>query len=44
MARYDRDAQPNLEGSGRKRAVLGVYYLEEDLDDLEDEDEDEDKE
>jgi Family of unknown function (DUF6502) len=29
LSRFDRDVTPNSEGSGRARAVLGVYYYEE---------------
>ncbi|MEK7322953.1 MAG: DUF6502 family protein [Pseudomonadota bacterium] len=29
LARHDRDVNPSAEGSGRMRAVIGVYYLEE---------------
>ncbi len=29
MSRYDRDVNPAVEGEGRKRAVLGVYYFQE---------------
>jgi hypothetical protein len=31
MSARDRDANPSAAGTGRKRAVLGVYYYEEDL-------------
>ncbi|MBI4584084.1 MAG: hypothetical protein HY717_08685 [Planctomycetes bacterium] len=31
MSRHDRDANPEAEGTGRKRAVLGIYYFEEDF-------------
>jgi len=31
MARHDRDANPKATGTGRKRAVLGLYYLEDDV-------------
>lgn len=29
MARHDRDANPEVEGSGQVRAGLGIYYFEE---------------
>jgi Family of unknown function (DUF6502) len=29
LSRFDRDVTPNSEGTGRARAVLGVYYYEE---------------
>ena len=29
LSRFDRDVNPNSEGTGRARAVLGVYYYEE---------------
>ena len=29
LSRFDRDVTPNSEGTGRARAVLGVYYFEE---------------
>ena len=29
LFRFDRDLTPNSEGSGRARAVLGIYYYEE---------------
>jgi uncharacterized protein DUF6502 len=29
MAAHDRDANPKLDGTGRHRAVVGVYYYEE---------------
>ena len=29
MAARDRDPTPGARGSGRRRAVLGVYYFEE---------------
>jgi hypothetical protein len=29
MARQDRDANPRVQGTGRNRAVLGIYYLEQ---------------
>ncbi|TFH25635.1 MAG: hypothetical protein E4H03_00195 [Myxococcales bacterium] len=31
MARHDRDTNPKVEGSGRKRAMLGVYFFAEDV-------------
>jgi hypothetical protein len=31
MAAHDRDATPTVQGTGRKRAMLGIYYFEEDL-------------
>ena len=33
MAPFDRDANPEVDGSGRKRAMIGIYYFEEDCDD-----------
>jgi len=33
MAQHDRDANPSVRGSGRRRAGVGVFYFEEDLDD-----------
>lgn len=33
LAAHDRDASPDVEGEGRMRAALGIYYLEEPLDD-----------
>ncbi|MFQ6021534.1 MAG: DUF6502 family protein [Acidiferrobacterales bacterium] len=30
MAAHDRDTNPKIEGSGRKRAGMGIYYFEED--------------
>ncbi len=32
LAEHDRDTNPKAEGTGRKRAGLGIYYFEEDLD------------
>ncbi|MBU0482975.1 MAG: hypothetical protein KKB30_00475 [Proteobacteria bacterium] len=32
LAVRDRDANPEVKGSGRKRVGLGIYYFEEDLD------------
>jgi hypothetical protein len=29
MGAHDRDVRPNLEGDGRNRAVLGIYYHEQ---------------
>ena len=29
LSRFDRDVTPNSEGTGRARAVLGIYYYEE---------------
>jgi hypothetical protein len=29
LAAHDRDVNPSVEGGGRMRAVIGVYYLEE---------------
>lgn len=31
MSSSDRDADPNIQGSGRNRAVLGIYYYEENI-------------
>ena len=31
MSHYDRDQNDNVFGTGRKRAVLGVYYYEDDV-------------
>lgn len=31
LARHDRDVSPNVGGTGRRRAGLGIYYFEEDL-------------
>ena len=31
MAEHDRDANPAAEGTGRKRAGIGVYYFESDM-------------
>ncbi len=36
MAKYDRDVAPKAKGGGRHRAVLGVYYFDEDLDERHD--------
>lgn len=32
LAEHDRDSNPAVEGTGRKRAGLGIYYFEEDFD------------
>ena len=32
LAAHDRDANPGVDGSGRKRAGVGIYYFEEDFD------------
>ena len=31
MATHDRDTNPDIEGSGRKRVGIGIYYFEEDF-------------
>ena len=31
MAARDRDVNPTMRGTGRKRAMLGIYYFEEDF-------------
>lgn len=31
MSAFDRDANPDASGSGRKRAMLGIYYFETDV-------------
>ena len=31
MAGHDRDVNPTVQGTGRKRAMLGIYYFEEDF-------------
>jgi hypothetical protein len=31
MAARDRDVTPTVRGTGRKRAMLGIYYFEEDF-------------
>ena len=31
MAAHDRDVTPAVQGTGRKRAMLGIYYFEEDF-------------
>lgn len=33
MAQHDRDANPNVRGTGRKRAGIGVFYFDDDHDD-----------
>ena len=33
LGRFDRDVSPNSAGTGRARAVMGIYYFEEVLDD-----------
>jgi len=35
MAQHDRDANPDLEGEGRHRAVLSIHYLEHPFDEQE---------
>ena len=30
-SRHDRDVNPNVDGTGRKRAMLGIYYHEDDF-------------
>ena len=35
LSKHDRDASKGVEGSGRKRIGLGVYYFEEDVDEKE---------
>lgn len=30
LSRYGRDTNPESEGTGRKRAGIGIYYFEED--------------
>jgi hypothetical protein len=32
LAQHDRDSNPKIEGAGRKRVGLGIYYFEEDFD------------
>lgn len=39
MSHYDRDQNDNVFGTGRKRAVLGVYYYEDDVEEGEDKNE-----
>ncbi len=36
LAENDRDASPDVDGVGRRRVVLGMYYLEEDVADDQD--------
>jgi len=31
LSQQDRDANPSVQGTGRKRAGIGIYYFEEDL-------------
>ncbi len=31
LSQHDRDVNPSVEGTGRKRAGMGIYYFEEDL-------------
>ncbi len=39
LRQQDRDANPNVEGTGRKCAGIGIYYFEEDVqEDSQDED------
>ena len=33
LSKYDRDINPKAEGTGRKRAGIGIYYFEEDFED-----------
>jgi hypothetical protein len=33
LALRDRDSNPEVEGDGRHRVVLGIFYLEQDLGD-----------
>lgn len=35
LAKQDRDTNPDVTGTGRKRAGLGIYYFEEDVEDEE---------
>ncbi len=35
MSKHDRDATPNVTGTGRRGAGIGIYYFENDLDDEE---------
>jgi hypothetical protein len=37
LAAHDRDTNPEVQGAGRKRAGIGIYYFEEDFDPNEDE-------
>jgi len=32
MAKHDRDANPKVRGTGRKRAMVGIYYFADDAD------------
>lgn len=34
LAVRDRDVNPDVQGSGRKRVGLGIYYFEEDIEDI----------
>jgi len=36
LAGHDRDYNPGIKGSGRKRLGVGIYYFEEDIDETED--------
>lgn len=36
LSSYDRNINPSVKGKGRKRAGIGIYYFEEDLDEEED--------
>jgi Family of unknown function (DUF6502) len=31
LARHDRDVSPHVGGTGRRRAGMGIYYFEENL-------------
>ncbi len=31
LSRHDRDSNPKVKGTGRKKAVLGIYYFEDDF-------------
>ena len=33
MAKYDRDSNTQIKGTGRKRAGISIFYFENDLDD-----------
>ena len=33
MASHDRDGNPGVDGTGRKRAGISIFYFEEDLND-----------
>lgn len=35
LAEHDRDINPNANGTGRKRAGVGIYYFEDDVNDAE---------